>query len=245
MARGKLAGKAALVTGASSGIGRAVALALAAEGADVIASGRGEEALRALAAGKGAGPDHGAIRAMPGDLRDAAFVRRLADSASGVDILVNNAGVLTYAPILELTAAECEDMFRVNVMAALQLAQSIGAAMASRKRGHIVVMTSLAAREVYRFGSVYCASKHALAAITQGLRIELQGAGVKVTEVAPGMVDTNMRMGIKHPAVLAAVGARPYKPLTADEVAGAVLYALTAPANCCPDLIELRPLGAA
>ena len=243
MATGRLVGKSALVTGASSGIGRAVALALAAEGADIIASGRGEDALRKLA--ESTSPGHGKIRGIAGDLRDAGFVRRLAEASAGVDILVSNAGVLTYAPVLELTASECEDMFRVNVLAALELAQSIGAEMAKRKRGHIVVMTSLAAREVYPFGSVYCATKHALTAIAQGLRLELQSHGIKVTEVAPGMVDTNMRLGIKHPAVLAAVGKRPYKPLTAEEVAQSVLFALTAPPNCCPDLIELRPLGAA
>ena len=137
---------------------------LAAEGAEIIASGRGEDALRTLA--ESTSPGHGKkLRGIAGDLRDAGFVRRLAEASAGVDILVNNAGVLTYAPVLELTASECEDMFRVNVLAALQLAQSIGAAMAKRKRGHIVVMTLLAARDVYPFGSVYCATKHALTAI--------------------------------------------------------------------------------
>lgn len=136
-------------------------------------------------------------------------------------------------------------MFRVNVLAALDVALAVGRQMARRKRGHIVMMTSTAARSVYRLGVVYCASKFALSALAQGFRLELQAEGVKVTEVAPGMVDTEIRKNSTHPAVLAALKARGVAPLTAEEVAQAVAYAVTAPDNCCPDLIELRPRGAA
>ena len=105
-------------------------------------------------------------------------------------------------------------------------------------------MSSIAAREVYRLASVYCATKHALSALARALRLELQGFGIKVTEVAPGMVDTDIRVGSDHPDVLASVANRKFKPLTAQEVADAVVYALQANPNCCPDLIELRPQGA-
>jgi NADP-dependent 3-hydroxy acid dehydrogenase YdfG len=136
-------------------------------------------------------------------------------------------------------------MFQTNVLASLKVTQILGRAMVARKAGHMVFMTSIAAREVYRLASVYCATKHALSALARSFRLELQGFGIKVTEVAPGMVDTDIRNGSDHPDVLAAVAVRKFKALTAQEVADAVAYAVTAPPNCCPDLIELRPQGSA
>ena len=117
--------------------------------------------------------------------------------------------------------------------------------MAARRRGHIIVMTSIAAREVYPLGVIYCATKHALSAFARGLRLELQGHGIKVTEIAPGMVDTAIRATSTHPRVLEAVKMRKFEALTAAEVAEAVVYAAQAAPNCCPDFIELRPQGAA
>jgi NADP-dependent 3-hydroxy acid dehydrogenase YdfG len=134
-------------------------------------------------------------------------------------------------------------MFQTNVLAALKITQIIGRAMVAKQRGHIVFMSSIAAREVYRLASVYCATKHALSALARSFRLELQGAGIRVTEVAPGMVDTDIRTGSNHPDVLASVANRKFKPLTAQEVADAVAYAVQANPNCCPDLIELRPQG--
>lgn len=239
----RLQGKLALVTGASSGIGRATVAAFAREGAAVIATGRREGELQSLA--EQCQKEGGLIRFVAGDIDDASFVRRLAEQAMSADILVNSAGNLTYAPLLDMTDDEIDAMFRTNVIAALRISRLIGANMASRGRGQIIMITSLAAREVYRFGVVYCATKHALTAITTGLRIELQTHGVKVHEIAPGMVATGMRDRISHPDVLAAVSARNYEPLTADEVADAVVYVATAASNLCPDLIELRSRGAA
>jgi NADP-dependent 3-hydroxy acid dehydrogenase YdfG len=117
--------------------------------------------------------------------------------------------------------------------------------MVERGRGHIVVMTSTAAREVYPLGSIYCATKHALSAFARALRIELQAKGIQVSEIAPGMVDTDIRNNSDHPAVLAAVSARKFEPLTPEEVAEAVGFALLSSDNCANDLIELRPRGAA
>jgi NADP-dependent 3-hydroxy acid dehydrogenase YdfG len=240
---GRLDGRLALVTGASSGIGQASAAALAQEGAKVLATGREEDGLRALNERcRGAAHE---IEIMAGDLNEAAFIRALASAGEGADILVNCAGILTYAPILEITDEECEAMFRTNVLSTFALTRRIAAAMAARGRGQIIMMTSLAAREVYRFGSVYCATKHALTALCDGLRLELQVQGVKVHEIAPGMVATKMRDHVSHPAVLAAVAGRPYEPLTADEVAQAVVFTAAAPENTCLDLIELRPRGSA
>lgn len=238
-----LAGKSVLVTGASAGIGRASAIALVQAGAKVVATGRRKSELETLK--KACGQRSDAVETIAGDLNDTGFVSDLAGSARGVDIFLNNAGVLTYAPVLEMTDADCETMFRTNVLAAFRITQAIARAMVERRSGHIITMSSTAARDVYQLGVVYCATKHALSALTRGLRIELQGYGIKVTEIAPGMVDTGIRDGSKHPRVLEAMKNRKYGPLTAEEVASAVVFAAQAAPNCCPDLIELRPKGAA
>lgn len=240
MAR-NLSGKTALVTGASAGIGRATVATLIGHGANVIATGRRQGALEALVA------EHGARRvtAIAGDLNDGDFVADLVPAAADVDILVSNAGVLKYAPILDLTYDDMEDMVRTNVLGSFRITHEIAKAMVERGRGHIVVMTSTAAREVYPLGSIYCATKHALSAFARALRIELQAKGIQVSEIAPGMVETDIRNNSDHPAVLAAVSARKFEPLTPEEVAEAVGFALLSSDNCANDLIELRPRGAA
>jgi NADP-dependent 3-hydroxy acid dehydrogenase YdfG len=236
-----LSGKTVLVTGASAGIGRATAVALAQAGARIIATGRRKIELDALAKQCG----EAAVETVAGDLNDRGFVDELAKRADGVDIMAHNAGVLKYAPLMAMTEADCEAMFRTNVLASFRVILAVARSMAERRRGHIIVMTSIAAREVYRLGVIYCTTKHALSAFARGLRIELQGDGIKVTEIAPGMVDTGIRATSDHPSVIAAVQARKFEALTSEEVAEAVVYAATATPNCCPDLIELRPQGSA
>jgi NADP-dependent 3-hydroxy acid dehydrogenase YdfG len=238
----RLKGRAALVTGASAGIGRATALTLAREGAVIFATGRRRAELDALVAEiRGHG---GTASAVAGDLDDTAFVRRLGEEAGEADILVNNAGFLVYAPILEITPEECAAMFRTNVVAAFAVAQELGRRMAQRKRGHLVFITSGAARNVQQFAGVYAGTKHALSAFAKSFRLELKPAGIKVSEVAPGMVETDMRKGITHPEVLKSLAARRFKPISPQDVADGVLFALTAAEGCCPDLIELRPRDA-
>ena len=236
-----LSGKTVLVTGASAGIGRASAVALAQAGARIIATGRRKIELDALAKQCGGA----AVETVAGDLNDRSFVDELAKRADGVDIMAHNAGVLKYAPLMAMTEADCEAMFRTNVLASFRVILAVARSMVARRRGHIIVMSSIAAREVYRLGVIYCTTKHALSAFARGLRIELQGNGIKVTEIAPGMVDTGIRATSDHPSVLEAVKARKYEALTSEEVAEAVVYAATATPNCCPDLIELRPRGSA
>lgn len=236
-----LAGKSALVTGASAGIGKATVSALVEAGATVIATGRRQDALDSLVARHGAA----SVQALAGDLNDAGFVAELAAGAAAVDILVSNAGVLKYAPLFDLTFEETEEMFRTNVLATFRITQAVAKSMVDRGRGHIVMITSTAAREVYPLGSVYCATKHALSALARSLRVELQAQGIKVSEIAPGMVDTDIRATSDHPAVIKALAARKFSPLTPEEVADAVIYAVTATDNSAPDLIELRPRGAA
>lgn len=235
----KLRGRTALITGASAGIGRATALLLAREGAEVVATGRREAELSSLVEEvKSCG---GKARAIAGDLDDGAFIRSLAERSDDADILVNNAGWLVYAPLLEITPEQCEAMFRTNVVAAFAIAREMGRRMAERKRGHMVFITSGAARNVQQFAGVYAATKHALCAFAKAFRLELKAAGVRVSEVAPGMVDTDMRKDITHPEVLKSLAARKFKPISAQDVAEGVLFALTVAEGVSADLVELRP----
>ena len=136
-----LSGKLALVTGASAGIGRATALALAEAGARIIATGRRKVELESLARQCGGA----GIEIVAGDLNDARFALELAERARSVDILVNNAGILKYAPLLDMTNSDCEDMFRTNVLASFRITMAVARSMAELRRGHIIVMTSIAA----------------------------------------------------------------------------------------------------
>jgi NADP-dependent 3-hydroxy acid dehydrogenase YdfG len=235
---GQLMGRTALVTGASAGIGRACAVALTGAGANVIATGRRVAELESLKKQTGA-------RTLAGDLNDKAFAEELASAAREADLFVNNAGILKYAPLIEMSDEECEAMFRTNVLASFRILRAVAKAMVHRRRGHIIVMSSIAAREAYQLGGIYCGTKHALSAITRVLRLELQGHGIRVTEIAPGMVDTGIRATSDHPRVIEALKSRKFSPLSAGEVAEAVLFAAQAAPNCCPDFIELRPRGSA
>lgn len=238
----KLQGRSALITGASTGIGRATAIALAREGAAIIATGRRETELSAVA---GECERLGAkARWIAGDLDDPGFVRSLAEQAGHADILVNNAGWLVYAPLLDITPEQCEAMLRTNVVAAFAIAREMGRRMVVRRRGHLVFITSGSARSVQQFGVVYAATKHALSAFAKGFRLELKGAGIKVSEIAPGMVDTDMRKAVTHPEVLKSIAARKFAPISPQDVADAVVFAVSAAEGCCPDLIELRPKDA-
>src|SRR5262245_31483585 len=140
-----LSGKTVLVTGASAGIGRATAIALAQAGAKILATGRRRTQLDALKQQCGS-----AVETIAGDLNDGRFVDELASAARDVDLFVNNAGVLKYAPLLDMTDADCETMFRTNVLASFRITHRVAKSMVERRRGHIIVMTSIAAREVYR-----------------------------------------------------------------------------------------------
>ena len=234
-----LSGQKILISGASAGIGRETALLLASQGMKVLALGRNEEALQSL---QDLAPK-GNLRWLAGDLNEASYLDALEPELSDVDVFLNNAGVLRYAPIMDLKSTDFSWMFQTNVLASIEITQRVARHMVKRRKGHLVFMTSIAAREVYRTASAYCATKHALSAMARSFRMELQEFGIKVSEIAPGMVDTDIRASSNHPVVVAAIQNRKFSPLSPAEVASAVLYALQSPPNLCPDLIELRPQG--
>src|SRR5260370_1357221 len=181
-----LCGKAVLVTGASAGIGRATAIALAQAGARIIATGRRKPELDTLAKQCGGG----GIGNVVWDLKHPRFFDGPPNRAPDVDILVNNAGILKYAPLMDMTDTDCEDMFRTNVLASFRVTLAVARSMMERRRGHIIIMTSIAAREVYQLGVIYCATKHALSAFARGLRLQLQGHALNATEIPPRLADT-------------------------------------------------------
>ncbi len=139
---GNLSGRSVLVTGASAGIGKATVAALVAAGATVLATGRRQDALDALVKQHGAK----AVQTIAGDVNDGGFVEALAARARDVDILVNNAGILTYAPVMDISFEETAAMFTTNVLAAFRVMHTLARPMIERRRGHIIVMTSTAAR---------------------------------------------------------------------------------------------------
>lgn len=227
--------RTALVTGASSGIGRATALALAGAGWSVLGMGRDRDALASLS---GSG-----IRTMAGDLTDPGFVDAVAAEAGAVGLLVNNAGTLAHAPFLETPRHAWRGVFALNVDALLDLTQQVAAGMAARGAGHIVLVSSLLARKVAPNTLVYAASKHAVAAIASGLRQELRPHGIRVTEIAPGLVGTRIQREVTHAGVKAGYAALPFAWLAPEDIAAAILGAAEAPPNVSTDLVEIRPQG--
>jgi NADP-dependent 3-hydroxy acid dehydrogenase YdfG len=229
----------ALITGASTGIGRACAIKLSQAGINVYLTGRNSDRLAEV---QNLCLQYGVEALMKaGDLGDSNFVKELCKWSEKANIFVNNAGTLTYAPILEVTTQECQTMFDVNVVAAFDVARGKAEQMKAFGGGHLIFITSMSARNVNQHAVVYAATKHALSALARGFRLELKKDGIKVSEIAPGMVDTDMRSGITHPEVLKAIASRPFKPISPDDVAQAVLFSINASEGCCPDLIELRP----
>jgi len=235
----RLGGQSALITGASAGIGKACALTLASQGMDLMLTGRRADALEAVAEQCRA---HGVkVQFLAGDLTDTNFVRCLSDASADAHVLVNNAGILTYAPVLDITVEQCAQMFSTNVIAAFDLTRAMSAHMVKRGSGHVVFITSGAARSVAQHNVVYAATKHALSAFAKGFRLELKSHRIKVSEIAPGMVDTEIRQGSTHPDVIKSLAARKFAPLRAQEVANALLYALMQDSDSASELIELRP----
>lgn len=224
-------GKGVLVTGASKGIGRAIATRLAAEGARVVvhfgSDRAGAEQTRASLPGSG----HGIVSADIGDRRDvAAMVDTAIELLDGLDILVNNAGVYRLAPPLETDyagwCAHLDEMLRVNFLGAAWAAQRAAQHMASRGGGRIVNVSSRGAFRGEPSGPGYGAAKAALNALGQSLAVALAPAGVTVLTVAPGFVETAMA----RPHLQGAAGdaIRAQSPLdrvaTVEDVASAVAF---------------------
>ena len=201
MGRNGLTGQRALVTGATSGIGRAVALQLAHDGAEVVVHGRdparGAETVEAIAAAGGK------ASFVAADLGDADDVRRLADEVGDVDILVNNAGISVFAPTAEFDGTAFDKMFASNVRAPFFLVAALAPGMAARGRGSIVSVSSMAGGVGLAGGAAYGATKAALESMTRAWAVEYSPSGVRINAIAPGPVYTPTPSG---PEFITALG---------------------------------------
>ncbi len=219
-----LTGRTALITGASAGIGAAVARALAAQGAALLLAARRTEQLEALATElKGA-----RVRAL--DVRDAAAVDS-ALSGEKIDIAVLSAGLaIGTDPLAAGDPSEWSTVIDTNVKGVLHTLRAVLPGMLARGSGDLVTIGSVAGRQVYPGGGVYCASKYAVRAIYEGMRLDCVGSGVRFTTVDPGMVETDFSLvrfrGDEAKARAVYAGVDPLRP---EDIADAVLYAVTRP----------------
>ena len=232
----RLAGRTALVTGASSGIGRSIARALAVEGARLILAARRRDRVDALA--EEIRTTHGLeVTTHPLDVRRQsdveAMVHALPPEWAAIDILVNNAGLCRgLSKLHEGLLQDWEEMLDTNVKGLLYVSRAVIPGMVERNRGHVVNIGSVAGREVYPGGSVYCASKFAERAISKGMLLDLNGTEIRVTTVDPGMVETEFSVIRFHGDEARAKKVyQGLTPLSPDDVADAVVYALTRPAH--------------
>lgn len=224
--------KIALVTGASSGIGWACALTLARMGYDLIATGRRAERLEEL---RQALPEGVRFLPLVFDVRVQKEVDRLltnlpSDWAS-IDVLVNNAGnAHGLDPIQKGNVADWDAMIDINVKGLLYVSKAIIPGMTERNSGHIINIGSIAGKEVYPNGNVYCASKHAVDALTNGMRMDLNPFGIKVMGIHPGLVETEFSLvRFKGDSQRAGTVYKGYAPLLAQDIADIVEFALTRP----------------
>jgi 3-oxoacyl-[acyl-carrier protein] reductase len=231
-----LEGKVALVTGGSSGLGRAFALALARAGAKVLIVARREEMLREvveeIAAEGGEAAYHVAdVRVLPSlfDLVDVLLSR-----FKRLDILVNNAGLGYRAPLLELKRAEILEMLETDLQAAIFLSQAALNALLKSAPSDIVNISSIAGLEGFAEGTVYCAAKSGLVGFSRALAQELKPANIRVTAICPGSIDTAFFERFR-PSV------EPSLRLGVDDAVRALMYVLTSPPNVLHGEIVIRP----
>lgn len=233
----------AVVTGASSGIGRATALRLAAEGFDVVAAARRRDRLDELAASVPG------VRAVTLDVTSAASVAELAASVDDIAVLVNNAGgAVGTETVADADPADWQAMYDTNVLGVLRVTQALLPALERGAGGHVVVTGSIAGHLVYEGGGGYTAAKHGATALVETLRLELNGRPVRVTEVAPGMVMTEEFSLVRNRGDRAAadrVYAGVAEPLTAEDIADCIAFAVTRAPHVNVDLLVVKPLAQA
>ncbi len=235
--------KNVLITGATSGIGKATAELLANEGYNLILCGRRGERLEVL---KEELSQKSKIKTLSFDVRDRekviAEISGLEEEWKEIDILLNNAGnAHGLAPIQEGSIDDWDAMIDINVKGLLYVSKAVVPGMVERKSGHIINIGSIAGKEVYPNGNVYCASKYAVDAINQGMRIDLNRYGIKVTAINPGLVETEFSLvRFKGDKEKANINYQGYKPLSAKDIAEVILFTIQRPSHVnISDLIIL------
>ena len=224
----------ALVTGASSGIGNATVRSLRERGLEVHAVARRAERLQTLRAQTG-------CEIHTADLRDRAALEHVASQAEW-DVVVNNAGVIVgFEDLHEVDPDDIDTAIDINVRAVYHLLRATLPGMVARGRGHVVNIGSMAGMYALK-SSVYGGTKGAIHLLGRNLRIELEGSGVRMTEIAPGRVETEIyRQGVRDPDTLETLLDTGVRELEPKDIADAIVYALGAPAHVNVNLIELQP----
>ncbi len=233
--------KQLLITGATSGIGRATALRMAREGYAVTATGRRADRLEALA--QEIALAGGECTTLAFDVRDREQVRRFLEPIGRIDILVNNAGLA--AGLEHIDRGDPDDwdaMIDTNVKGLLYVTRIVAPKMVAAGGGHIFNIGSIAGTEPYENGAVYCASKHAVHALSQAMRADLLANGIKVTEIRPGMVETEFSQvrfhGDRERAAKVYEGV---EPLRGEDIAEAIAWAAQLPAHMNVNDMVLMP----
>ncbi len=238
--------KIALVTGATSGIGKATARILASNGYDLIITGRREDLLNELTDNiiKDTGAD---IISLCFDIRDQSQIEIAINSLSGkwvdIDLLINNAGLAVGAePAHEGVIDDWDRMIDTNVKGLLYISRILTPRMVARETGHIINISSVAAHEIYPNGAAYCGSKHAVKAITKAMRMELLPFGIKVSSISPGMVNTEFSLvRFKGDQTRADNVYKGLTPLYAQDIAESILFMVTRPPHVNIEDLVIMP----
>ncbi len=228
-----LTDKIAVVTGAGSGIGEAIATLLHEEGVKVVLAGRNKDKLQNVANQLA----QDSVKVVPTDVTKKEEVDELIKMAQqtfgGLDIVINSAGQMLSSKITDYQVDEWDSMIDVNIKGTLYTAKAALPTMLEQSSGHLINIASISGFEVTKSSTIYSATKAAVHTITQGLEKELAKTGVKVTSISPGMVDT---------AITATYNPTDRKKLEPQDIAEAVLYALTQPKHVNVNEITVRPV---
>ena len=242
--------KTALITGATSGIGRAVADIFAENKYNLIVTGRRSERLQELKAALE--QQHGiSVLALCFDVRDNDEVVRNIESLPvewrNIDVLVNNAGLAVgLNHIQDGVLDDWERMIDTNIKGLLYVTRAVSPLMIARNSGHIVNICSIAGKEVYENGNVYCATKHAVDALSKAMRIDMLGHNIKVTNVCPGAVETEFSIvRFKGDTQRAAGTYKGIEPLTGRDIAECIYFAVSLPEHVCINDMMIMPTAQA
>lgn len=242
----ELVGKVGIITGASSGIGKATAVALARKGVKVVLAARRKERLEVVR--DQIESQGGSALAVQTEITDSravdSLVKRAMEKFGRVDILINSAGIMPLSFMKSTRIAEWDETIDVNLKGVLYGIAAVLPIMLNQKSGHIVNFSSVAGRRIMATGIVYSATKAAIDIISEGLRAELSpSTGIRITVICPGTVVSEIRDGIADEEMKRLISEWKFEFLPAEAIANAILYALSQPMVVSVNDILIRPTG--